>query len=112
MPDDPTDPTRPPGGPEAPLEVELTDDGDLRLDVAVAAAHFPGDALVALHRGTELWLVPLVGPEGGGLLLKQRNPRGDRSALVREALPPDAPTGRRLAIWDEGNGALRVDLSA
>lgn len=100
-----------PGGGE-PIEVELTDDGYLRLEAAVAATYFPGDALVALPRGAELWLLPLVGPEGGGLLLKQRNPLGDRSALVWEALPPGAPLGRRRAIWDDGNGALRVDLSA
>lgn len=97
---------------EAPVrvEVELTAAGDLRLSAEVAATFFPGDALVALPRGEELWLLPLVGTESGGLLLKQRNLAGDRSALVSEALPVDAAVGRRAAFWDEGAGALRVDL--
>lgn len=92
-------------------EVELTADGYLRLDAEVAARYFPGDALVAVPRGNELWLLPLVGPQGGGLLLKQRNARGDRSALVLESLPDGTPAGRREAVWDDGNGALRVDLT-
>ena len=101
-----TDDTRP------SVTVELTPDGYLRLDAPVAARYFPSDALVAVPRGAELWLMPLVGPEGGGLLLKQRNPAGDRSALVWEVLPPDAPTGECQAFWDDRSGALRVDLGA
>lgn len=91
--------------------VEITAEGNLRLSAEVAAQYFPSDALVAVPRGAELWLMPLIGPEGGGLLLKQRNLRGDRSALVAEALPTNPPVGQRQAVWDEGNGALRVDLS-
>ena len=56
--------------------------------------------------------MPLVGPESGGLLLKQRNPAGDRSTLIWEALPPDAANGQRSAFWDDHNGALRVDIAA
>lgn len=91
--------------------VELTADGYLRLDVEVAAEFFPNDALVAVRNGTELWLLPLVGPQGGGLLLKQRNPRGDRAALVWESLPEERPVGVREAVWDDRHGALRVDVS-
>ena len=94
------------------VEVEFTEDGYLRLDAAVAAQYFPSDALVALLKGGELWLMPLIGPEGGGLLLKHRNARGDRSALVWESLPADPPVGRRQAVWDERMGALRVAVSA
>ena len=98
----------------APVEVEFTADGSLRLSAEVAGRHFPADALVAVPRGAELWLLPLTGPEGGGLLLKQRNRRGDRSTLIWEALetcPPDRrPTGPRPALWDDTNGALRVAL--
>lgn len=90
--------------------VEITADGQLRLGADVAARYFPADSLVAMPRGRELWLLPLVGPEGGGLLLKQRNRRGDRSALVREALPPDPAVGVRPAVWDDQHGALRVDV--
>ena len=94
-----------------PVEVEFTADGSLRISAELAARWFPSDALVAVPRGTELWLMPLVGPEGGGLLLKQRNLRGDRSTLIWEALPPDPPVGTRPAVWDDPNGALRVSLA-
>ncbi len=96
--------------PTSPAQVVFTADGYLRMTADVAAAFFPSDALVAVPRGAELWLMPLVGPEGGGLLLKQRNARGDRSTLIWEALPDDPPTGERPAVWDEQNGALRVAL--
>jgi len=91
--------------------VEFTADGYLRLAADLAAAHFPTDALVALPRGHELWLLPLIGPESGGLLLKQRNMHGDRSVLVREVLADDHPVGVRAALWDPANGALRVAVS-
>lgn len=92
------------------VEVEFTEDGYVRLAADVAAQFFPSDALVALLKGSELWLMPLVGPEGGGLLLKHRNARGDRSALVWESLPTPAPVGSRMAVWDDRMGALRVDV--
>jgi hydrogenase maturation protease len=97
-----------------PVSVEFTADGSLRLDAAIAAAYFPADALVAVPRGDELWLLPLVGPESGGLLLKQRNARGDRSTLIWEALQAAdrQPVGERPAVWDESSGALRVSLAA
>jgi hypothetical protein len=90
--------------------VEITEQGDLRLTAEVAAEFFPTDSLVAVLRGTELWLMPLTGPESGGLLLKQRNTRGDRSALIRESLPEDPPCGLCDAVWDANSGALRVDV--
>lgn len=97
-----------PSGPDAAATVEVTGDGYVRLDAALAAERFPADSLVALGRAEELWLLPLIGPEGGGVLLKQRNRRGDRAALVREALPPGHDVGHCPAVWDEANGALRV----
>lgn len=95
----------------AAVTVSFTADGSMRLSAEVAREYFPSDALVAVPRDGELWLLPLIGPEGGGLLLKQRNPRGDRSTLIWEALPAeDPPVGDRPAVWDAGNGALRVSL--
>lgn len=92
--------------------VEFTDDGSLRLSAELAQTYFPSDALVAVPQGEELWLMPLVGPEGGGLLLKQRNRRGDRSTLIWEAVQQstEPPVGERPARWDDRNGALRVSL--
>ena len=96
---------------ETTTTVEITADGDLRLTAEVAAAYFPTDSLVAVLRGTELWLMPLTGPESGGLLLKQRNTRGDRSALIWESLPDGHHLyGQREAVWDAASGALRVDV--
>ncbi|MEM9042711.1 MAG: hydrogenase maturation protease, partial [Actinomycetota bacterium] len=93
--------------------VEITADGSLRIAADLATAHFASDALVADIRDGELWLLPLVGPHAGGLLLKQRNAAGDRATLIWEVLPPGmTPTGPRSAFWDEQNGALRVGLTA
>ena len=89
-------------------EVEITDDGYLRLTRAVACRFFPGDALVALRTDDSLLLLPTRGGAGGGLILKQRNPEGDRSVLVVEALGGDLPAGRHAARWDAGSAGLRV----
>lgn len=90
--------------------VEFTADGYLRLSAEVAEQYFPADSLIAVPRGRELWLLPLVGPEGGGLLLKQRNRRGDRTTLIWESMGAAPPAGDRPAVWDGRNGALRVSL--
>ncbi|WP_233151369.1 hydrogenase maturation protease [Mycobacterium lehmannii] len=92
------------------LTVDFTDDGYLRLSAQLAAARFPADAAVGAVRDDELWLLPLRGPRSGGLLLKQRNPAGDRAVLVREILRDVIPTGERRAYWDDEHGALRIPL--
>ncbi|MFC5994646.1 hydrogenase maturation protease [Pseudonocardia hispaniensis] len=99
-------PTDDPGG----LEVEFTEDGYLRMGARLAGSRFPSGALVAMARDGELWVLPLRGPQSGGLLLKQRNPAGDRAVLVREALGDRVPVGVRAAFWDEGQGVLRIPL--
>jgi len=95
-----------------PREVEFTALGYLVLDADLARERFPNDTLLAMRRGDELWLLPTRGPGGGGLLLKQRNPAGDRSVLVSEVLAPAVPNGRCPAFWDDAHGALRVALAA
>ncbi|SBS77844.1 Hydrogenase maturation protease [uncultured Mycobacterium sp.] len=92
------------------LEVEFTADGYIRLESALAASRFPSDAVAAVKRDGALWLIPLRGPGSGGLLLKQRNPAGDRTALVREVLEDHIPAGVRGAFWDDAEGALRIPL--
>ena len=92
------------------LTVEFTEDGYLRLGAALAAAHFPAHVAVGTVRDGQLWLLPLRGPRNGGLLLKQRNPAGDRAVLVRELLNDEIPTGLRHAYWDDDQGALRIPL--
>lgn len=102
-------PLRPAAAPE--VTVEFTADGYLRLDAPLAAARFPSDAVVAVLRGNDFWLIPLRGPRSGGLLLKQRTPAGDRSVLVREQLRESAPAGEFRAFWDDDRSALRIPLS-
>jgi hydrogenase maturation protease len=101
-PPDPTDPDD--------LAVEFTADGYLRLSAALSAARFPANVAVGAVRDDQLWLLPLRGPRSGGLLLKQRNPAGDRAVLVRELLDDVIPTGVRRAFWDIDHGALRIPL--
>lgn len=101
-PDEPSDPND--------LAVEFTDDGYLRLGAALCAAHFPAHVAVGAVRDDALWLLPLRGPRSGGLLLKQRTPAGDRALLIRELLNDDIPVGVHHAVWDDGQGALRIPL--
>lgn len=97
-----------------PCAVELTMSGYLVLEARVAQTFFPHDTLLVMPRSRELWLLPTRGAAGGGLLLKQRNPDGDRSVLVREvlddAIGQTVPAGRLPAYWDAAQGALRVAL--
>ena len=90
--------------------VELTAAGYLHLTAETAAAYFPGDALVARVEGAELVLVPLVSATHGGLVLKQRNARGDRSVLIHEALGFESREGSFDLTWDADRGALLVRL--
>ncbi|MCF6387929.1 hydrogenase maturation protease [Mycobacterium sp. MBM] len=99
---------RPPKARE--VTVEFTEDGYIRLDAALAASRFASDAVAAVVRDDDFWLIPLRGPRSGGLLLKQRNPAGDRSALIHEVLYGRIPTGVRRGVWDDEQGALRVPL--
>jgi hydrogenase maturation protease len=96
--------------------VELTASGYLVLEAHVAQTFFPNDTLLVMPRSRELWLLPTRGAAGGGLLLKQRNPSGDRSVLVSEVLGDQlgatVPVGRLPAFWDASQGALRVALVA
>lgn len=100
-----------PAAPEE-LHVEFTTDGYVRLDSTLAASRFPSDAVAAVKRDDALWLIPLRGPRSGGLLLKQRNPAGDRTALVREVLEDHVPIGARRAFWDDDQAALRIPLGS
>ncbi len=93
------------------MNIELTEQGYLQLPADLAQRYFPDDVLVVIPKLPELWLLPLRGSGAGGLLLKQRNLKGDRSVLIWEQLPSGTPSGAYPAFWDETNGALRVALS-
>jgi hypothetical protein len=92
------------------MEVELTADGYLRLPAALVQAYFPARVLVAFYEAPYLQLLPLRGPQAGGLLLKQRTLPGDCSVLIWEALPLGTPPGCYPAEWAAAQGALVVRM--
>jgi hypothetical protein len=92
------------------LSVEVTEKGYLHLPADLAQRYFPNDALVAMVRDGELWLLPTRGAAAGGLWLKQRNRHGDRSVLIWDMLPPGTLPGWRAAHWDDERGMVRVAL--
>ncbi|MBX7453254.1 hydrogenase maturation protease [Mycolicibacterium sp. 3033] len=96
---------------EREVAVEFTADGYLRLDAATAAARFPSDAVAAVLRDDEFWLIPLRGPRSGGLLLKQRTPAGDRCVLVSEILRNAPLHGVFRGCWDDEHTALRIPVA-
>ena len=92
------------------MEIKVTEQGYLHLSADIARRYFPEDVLVVLNKTPELWLLPLRGASAGGLLLKQRNLKGDRSVLIWEHLPDKTAAGNYPAFWDETRGALRIAL--
>ena len=92
------------------MEVNFTENGYMHISADMAQTYFPQDVLVAIPKGRELWLFPIRGAAAGGLLLKQRNLKGDRSVVIWELLPPNMPPGPRPAFWDDRQKVLRVAL--
>ncbi len=91
--------------------MEFTKRGYLIIDAELARSFFPTDAIIALPRGRELWVLPVNNRASGGLLLKQRNAQGDRSVLVWHVMPNEESfDGTRPARWDPANAALRIEL--
>lgn len=88
--------------------VELTESGYLRLPKALAAQYLPTDACLAGCDAGDLILIPLHSSANGGLVLKMRNPEGDRVVLVSEALHFHIRAGVFPVRWEEDRGALRV----
>lgn len=91
------------------MNLEITSTGYVHIPAEVAT-RFPTGTAIALVRGGELWLMPVSHPGAGGLLLKVRNARGDRSLLVHHLLPEGVEPGVREARWDGEAGALRIPL--
>lgn len=94
----------------AVLRLELTAEGYLRIGREDANRFFPQDTLLALWRDDSLWLLPTRGAAAGGLMLKQRNVRGDRSLLISEVFDFQIPAGYYSASWDDDFGGLRMEV--
>ena len=91
------------------MRLELTAGGYLRICREDAEHFFPEDTLLALWKDDSLWLLPTRGAAAGGLMLKQRNVRGDRSLLISEVFDFQIPVGNYRAIWDDDVGGLRLE---
>lgn len=98
---------------DAPTEVVIAR-GSFYLSRELCDAYFPGTVSVALiERAGAVLIVPLRADSAGGLLLKQRNARGDRVVHAQEFLrehgvaeqfePRSLP-----ARWDANSAALAI----
>src|SRR5262245_23597723 len=86
---------------EDPL-AEVTGAGDLILSGELVRGRFVTSTVIALPQGEELWLMPVADRISGGLLLEQRNIRGDRTLCLQEVTADEhLSPGPRPAVWDE-----------
>ncbi len=98
-------------GGRPPMEVEITEDGYLKIPAQVAEDKFASSmSVLVMPRGMELHIIPLPNSRQGGLLLKRINAEGDRAVLVWELLPPGIKGGKKKAVWNEEEKALIVSL--
>lgn len=72
------------------------------------------DTAVLLEREGRTYLLPLLGPTAGGMLLKQRNPQGDRVLLATDflherGLGPFSDDRQFQVQWDADASALLID---
>lgn len=94
------------------FNVELTTAGYLIIDGIDAARFLAAPTVLIDTCDDQIVVTPLHHAAVGGLILKQRNARGDRAVLIKEHLPARAEAGTRRATWDAGACVLRVPLAA
>lgn len=85
---------------------------NLHLSRAVCARYLPeAESVALLQRGDRVLLVPLLRHAGSGLLLKQRNARGDRVVHAQEFFRAhgyrEDHVPRQISLhWDDTAAAL------
>lgn len=95
------------------VTVEFTAEGHLRLPAEFARAHFPDDRLAALRTDpAHIVIMPVGVAAPNGIMMKQRNLLGDRSALLREALSDEFPVGPVDAEWSAKRRRLTIPAGA
>lgn len=92
------------------LKCRITETGYLQIPAEIAQQYFTTGAVIALLQEKELLIMPVNYVGAGGLILKYRNVKGDRSVLLSELLPEDVDFGIRDVQWDEEALALRIPL--
>jgi len=101
-------------GPAAKSAEVVVARGNFYLSREVCESYLPGIASVALlARDDEVMIVPLTRDSAGGLLLKQRNARGDRVIHAQEFfrsrnLPEQIESRSVPARWSAEAAALIV----
>jgi hypothetical protein len=90
--------------------------GNFYLSRELCETYLPGITAVALlERAGAILIVPLAPSSAGGLLLKQRNARGDRviqaQEFVRDKGLPEEFEPRTVAVhWNPDSHALSLDF--
>lgn len=92
------------------LKCKITDNGYLHIPANIADEHFKTGAVIIMLRENELHVMPVSYVGAGGIILKYRNAKGDRSVFIAEFLPDDVNYGSRIVKWDEKALALRIPL--
>lgn len=92
------------------LECQITETGYLQIPKEIAEKYFTTGAVIAIIREQHLLVMPVNYVGAGGLILKYRNAKGDRSVFISEILPDDVDYGPRFVTWDEEVLALRIPL--
>lgn len=92
------------------VECQITETGYLHIPAEEANKHFNTGAIIVQVKQDHLILMPTSYVGAGGLILKYRNAKGDRTVFIDEILPDDVHYGPRKAEWDEELLAYRVSL--
>lgn len=92
------------------MECHITEKGYLYIPAEDAKKYFNTGAIIVQVTGDELFIMPTKYVGAGGLILKYRNKKGDRTVFIQTYLPDDVHVGPRKAIWDENLLAFRLPL--
>jgi len=92
------------------VKCQITETGYLHIPAKEASEHFNTGAIIVQVKDNHLILMPTSYVGAGGLILKYRNAKGDRTVFIHEILPDDVHFGPRRAEWDEELLAYRVPL--
>lgn len=91
------------------MKVKINEEGYLIIPAEISEKFFNTFSISVVYKENQLIVYP-VKEEAGGIILKYRNSKGDRSALIREFLPPNFKPSEKKAIWNENLNALLINI--